>query len=459
MSYNIIKMLFSKNWKIKEKALKSINDEISKYPKISNKIFDKIPIGNIYFAIFYSTSIILSTQIIPLIINSINLLNLTITKFANEIDLKNLIQKKKSDTNLITVKILEILLEKNGDANSKIKENAGNLLLEFCASNLFGDFFVMDVIINGNSKRNLFLKNNKLLFSKLNLVNKIINLFGVKNFKGNLFNNLIEFAFESFGNLNKEIRQEAIEVLYNIYLKFNFNFENKRDFANAIKKKDVKMFSNFLDKLALDPNSLNDEIAIGLIDEFNEEFTEVNNNNNNSNVNNKKFRTSSSSANAYKIKTIRSSEKRNNNNNNVNVNSNNIQEINKFSQEYFVKDSKKPNTANAINNRREKNNNNNNNYIDESNSNSNDSFLIRNKLQFSTKSKSRDNKIQLKTYLSNECESNYKKDISINKDNDKNKEKEKENKDLLKIEKSKAIIIDESKIFKNRNLGKILLKK
>jgi len=371
LSYNLIKMLFSKNWKIREKALKLIDAEISNFPNLhsNNSVFGTNSIKEIYFAVVYSVVYILSSNILPLFVFSLNLFKNTLNKFNKDKELFQLVQKKKNEFNSITIKAIELIIEKVGDLNPKIKEITDSCLLELSISSLIGEKFLLDILINENTK-NSKGKNVKFILSKINIVNKIINLHGIfKYSKSSLLENIIEYTIISHNNINKEIREEAINTIFSIY----YLIENKEDFINKyFKNKDSKLF-----------NSLMQRISFNINNQFEKEYIDMKINS------------------FIKINNIK-----NNNNNDIKNNYSNNSSTNKIldSKNKFLKSGNEKNYSNNIKiSKNEINNSNNNQSV------SIDSSMIKNR-PFSTKSENR--RINNKCDISN-IDNNINESIKI----------------------------------------------
>lgn len=248
LSYNIIKMLFSKNWKIRERALRVIEGEVLNYPNLQEtKIFGSNKILDIYYSIVYSSVYILSSNILPLFIICLNLFKLTLKKFQKEKDLFDLVQKKKSELNNLTTNAIELIIQKLGDINPKVRDIAEASLTEISNFNLVGEKLLLEILINGKSI-NLKGKSPKYLLAKLLLINKIINLHGIYKYSNSiLIENIINYAKISFDNISKEIREESINILLCIY---NLTKDKNNFITKNIENADTKIFDDFKQKLS-----------------------------------------------------------------------------------------------------------------------------------------------------------------------------------------------------------------
>ena len=207
-TYDLVKMLFSKNWKNKEEGLKMIKNEILKYPK-SNII--NAPPEKIIIAALAAAEYIFSATNPQSSIAAMELLKNVLVKFQNENP--NSFGYGKQDFVNKVEKCMGLILEKTGDSNQKLREKAENTINDFADSPLIGDKTVLDYLIKGKVKKSL-ANSPKNLISRLNLINRNIELFGVNDLD---IDSLVNFAILNFKNPNKDVRDTSYNLLMNIY--------------------------------------------------------------------------------------------------------------------------------------------------------------------------------------------------------------------------------------------------
>ncbi len=211
-SYDLVKLLFSKSWKKKEEGIQLIEKEISKYPKSSVINSSSFPPESVLNSAFGVADYILSSSLAQPALAAMDLLKTVLTKFGKDnYKLGNL----KQDFLSKAEKIVGLLLEKTADANPKAKEKAEATINEFADSPLIGPKIVLNHLLNGKVKKTL-VNSAKHLMSRLNLLNRNIEQFGLESLQDDL-DAVVLFAVNGFKNQNKDVRDSAFNLLMNIY--------------------------------------------------------------------------------------------------------------------------------------------------------------------------------------------------------------------------------------------------
>lgn len=211
-TYDLVKLLFSKNWKKKEEGLKQIENEISKYPKSNVINSNSYGPDNVLISAFGVAEYILSSTLAQPALAAMDFIKTTLSKFNKENF--NKIGNLKQDLSNKAEKIVSLLLEKTADANPKLKEKAEITINDFADSALIGPKLVINHLLTGKVKKSL-VNSAKHLMSRINLLNRNIDLFGL-DFIENL-DALISFAVNGFKNPNKDVRDSALNLIMNIY--------------------------------------------------------------------------------------------------------------------------------------------------------------------------------------------------------------------------------------------------
>jgi hypothetical protein len=143
---------------------------------------------------------------------AMDLLKTTLGKFSK--DNLNKLGNLKQDFLGKAEKIVGLLLEKTVDANPKLKEKAEITINEFVDSPLIGPKLVLNYLINGKVKKTL-VNSAKHLISRLNLLNRNIDLFGLDSIED--LDAFVKFAVNGFKNPTKDVRDSAYNLIMNIY--------------------------------------------------------------------------------------------------------------------------------------------------------------------------------------------------------------------------------------------------
>jgi len=211
-SYDYVKLLFSKTWKKKEEGVKLIEKEITKYPK--SGIINSSTYGpdSVILSSFGVAEYILNSSLAQPCLAAMDLLKTVLTKFKAE----NLNKFGNVKQDLINKgeKIVGLLLEKTADANPKLKEKAEVSINDLADSPLIGSKVVLNHLVTGKVKKTL-VNSAKHLMSRLNLLNRNIDLFGLNSIDD--LDAFVNFAVTGYKNPNKDVRDSAFNLLMNIY--------------------------------------------------------------------------------------------------------------------------------------------------------------------------------------------------------------------------------------------------
>lgn len=173
LTFDIVKMLFSKYWRNKEEAIKILTNEIQTHPK--SKSLGPHAVDKVLTAIAGASAYVLSCNVSQALIATMDMLKLMFNKFRGS----NIQGYLRQDFNSYIDQSLLLMLEKVGDTNLKLKEKAENTILETANSPLVGHKVVFDHLISGQVKKTL-VNSARHLSGRLSLISRMIDNFGVE---------------------------------------------------------------------------------------------------------------------------------------------------------------------------------------------------------------------------------------------------------------------------------------
>lgn len=209
LSYDVMKLVFSNEWKKKEKGLNYLIDEIKKHPH--SQLLSSHPQDKIVTAIFGATAHTLTSTVSSVILTSLETIKVLLNKFHGG----GVKGYYKGDIDNYSDTILILTLEKIGDSSLKIKERAENTVLEMAASSTIGSKVVFEHLISGQIKKSL-VNSTRHISARLNLINRMIDNFGLNKEEVGI-QSLLNFAFSNYKSPNKEIRDSAYNLIMNCY--------------------------------------------------------------------------------------------------------------------------------------------------------------------------------------------------------------------------------------------------
>ena len=205
LGYDVVKKLFSKNWRSKEEALKLLSIEIQNYP--NSDILREHSADKIINAIVGASAYILNSTISQVSMADLELLKIMFNKFRGSTIQGYL----RQEFNNYVDQCLIFMLEKIGDSNLKLKERAENTVIEFANNPLIAHKLVFEHLITGQIKKTL-VNSAKHISSRLNLISRMIENFGL-NLDEVPLDTLMNSAINGFKNANKEVRDAAYKEL------------------------------------------------------------------------------------------------------------------------------------------------------------------------------------------------------------------------------------------------------
>lgn len=238
LSHDLTKLLFSNDWRKKDKGLKILIDEIKSHPHsklLSSHAPDKI-ITAIMGALAHCLTSIVSTVLLLALDCIIVLYN----KFHSS-HIKGFY---RGDLDNYTDNSLILILEKIGDSNLKLKEKAINTVLEMANSTIIGSKIVFEHLISGQIKKTL-INSARHLSARLNLISRLIESFGLNKDEVGV-QALMNLAYNSYKNPNKEVRDAAFSLIMNCY---RFLGNEVKAYYNDLRPPQIELLEEGFDKI------------------------------------------------------------------------------------------------------------------------------------------------------------------------------------------------------------------
>ena len=171
LTFDLIKLLFAQQWKVKESGFNRLNKEIKDYPN-SSLLGSKSP-EEIVVACLGACAYVLRSNISQSLLAAMDLINSLFNKFSN-IKPEGIL---KGDFDKYVHDCIRLLIDHIGDPNIKLKERIENTLLEFGNYSIIGSRILFEHIISGQIKKNLVNSKNHLA-GRYNFLHRLIQNFG-----------------------------------------------------------------------------------------------------------------------------------------------------------------------------------------------------------------------------------------------------------------------------------------
>jgi len=206
----LCKKVFSKHWNLREDALKTLAPEISKIPQ--SKIIKNDDSGVTFIALLGVINYTIVDRISQVTTKSLALLKNIMTlkpNMANTTSLKN-------DLTIYTDNIVNCLLERLGDSNSKIREQAEETYLSMVRNPVISCSFCVNALSRIHAGRGKNGQTVRHILTKLRLLQTIIKEFKINNHDVP-YNPVIEYIVDKIEHPNNEIRATVTQLLVDIF--------------------------------------------------------------------------------------------------------------------------------------------------------------------------------------------------------------------------------------------------
>lgn len=238
LSHDLLKLIFSTEWKKKDKGLQILMDEIKAHPH--SKLLSAHDQDKIITAIMGAVAHCLTSIVNNVILSSLEVIKILLNKFHST-QIKGYY---RGDLNSYTDNTLILILEKIGESNIKMKERAENTVLEMANSPLIGSKIVFEHLISGQIKKTL-VNSARHLTSRLNLISRMIDSFGLNKDEVGI-QALMILAFSGFKNPNKDVRNAAYNLIMSCY---KFLGNEVKSYYNDLRQPQRELLEEGFDKI------------------------------------------------------------------------------------------------------------------------------------------------------------------------------------------------------------------
>jgi centrosomal protein CEP104 len=269
LTFDLIKLLFAQQWKVKESGFNRLNKEIKDYPN-SSLLGSKSP-EEIVVACLGACAYVLRSNISQSLLAAMDLINSLFNKFSN-IKPEGIL---KGDFDKYVHDCIRLLIDHIGDPNIKLKERIENTLLEFGNYSIIGSRILFEHIISGQIKKNLVNSKNHLA-GRYNFLHRLIQNFGYNENEVPL-DTIMTYAIKGYTNPQVAVRDAALSLIVILY---KFAGDKIRPFYSNLRPAQI---NNIEDNIAQN-DELNEPVNDN--DQINEDIIEPGDYNINNNINN-----------------------------------------------------------------------------------------------------------------------------------------------------------------------------
>ena len=269
LTFDLIKLLFAQQWKVKESGFNRLNKEIKDYPN-SSLLGSKSP-EEIVVACLGACAYVLRSNISQSLLAAMDLINSLFNKFSN-IKPEGIL---KGDFDKYVHDCIRLLIDHIGDPNIKLKERIENTLLEFGNYSMIGSRILFEHIISGQIKKNLVNSKNHLS-GRYNFLHRLIQNFGYNENEVPL-DTIMTYAIKGYTNPQVAVRDAALSLIVILY---KFAGDKIRPFYANLRPAQI---NNIEDNIAQN-DELNEPVNDN--DQINEDIIEQGDYNINNNINN-----------------------------------------------------------------------------------------------------------------------------------------------------------------------------
>lgn len=238
ISHDLSKLIFSDNWRRKEKGLQILIEEIKQHP--NSTLLSNHPSDKIVTSVIGIVAHTLTSTVSHVLLESMEVIKVLLNKFHNS-SVKGYF---RGDLDGYMDNCLILLMEKLGDSNHKVKERAENTTLEIANNTIFGSKIVFEHLISGQIKKSL-VNSARHLTGRLELIHRMIQNFGLNSSEVGV-QSLLEFAMNSFRHANKDVRNSAFNVVMSTY---QFIGGQVRSYFSGLRQAQIEILEEGFEKI------------------------------------------------------------------------------------------------------------------------------------------------------------------------------------------------------------------
>ena len=209
LTSDLVKLLFSREWKTKEHGFELLNKEIQDYP--NGPSFGTKSPEEIVVACLGACSYVLRSNMSQALLAAMDAIIHLFNKFSN-IKPEGML---RGDFDKYVHDCIRLLIDHIGDPNLKLKEKLENTLLEFANYSIIGNKVLFDQIIQGAIKKTLINSKNHLA-GRYNFLNRLIQNFGYDENEVPL-ESIMNYAIKGYTNPQVAVRDAALNLIVILY--------------------------------------------------------------------------------------------------------------------------------------------------------------------------------------------------------------------------------------------------
>jgi hypothetical protein len=206
----LARKIFSKTWNLREDGLRILEQEIGLEGR--SKVINFNDPGAAFTASMGVANHTINDKIGQVSQRSMSFLTKVLSREPKSIP-------NRGELNSFIDGIIMGLLDKIGDNNAKVRQQAENAFMSMASSTLVTCAYCVQALVKNPSGSNTKLKNlnsTKHVLARLGLLRQIIQEYKVAN-QNVPYNNVITYVIEKLENSNADIRQAAFNIIVDIY--------------------------------------------------------------------------------------------------------------------------------------------------------------------------------------------------------------------------------------------------
>ena len=202
----LARKIFSKSWNTREEGLKLLENDLNGKPQYINK---KSP-GAVFVAAMGAVAYTINDKVNQVSLNAINVLQALLSQEPPQVSSKNELLSY-IDT------IVNGLLEKIGDNNARVREQAENAMVGMAYHPLVTCIVCVNALVKtSNTGKHKTTVSTRHIIGRLNVLSQIVRDFQIDN-KDVPYQPVVAFAVEKVENSSVDIRNAATNLLIEIY--------------------------------------------------------------------------------------------------------------------------------------------------------------------------------------------------------------------------------------------------
>lgn len=239
---DIVRRLFSKTWQFREDALHKIEKELA-----GGQLFQSVDNATVFSVVLGAVRHTIPDKVAQVAISSMDLAK----SLIEQIDPRRV--NLRGDVPEHFHKILEELLNKVGDGNVRLRDNAEQTFLQLTRAEVVGVGQAVQAILKPMANQKS--QSQRHIIGRLSLLNHIVQEYKI-DVPQVPFQPVVEYALNGFKNSNGEIRTASYNLLLSI---FSCVGQKLMPYLQGLRPAQVEMLQNGFSQLEQGPVNMNPE--------------------------------------------------------------------------------------------------------------------------------------------------------------------------------------------------------